>query len=198
MVPFYCTLFAFFLLGSSMHSAADVAVNQQRVAQQVQLGDTQIFTDEKYGYSVRYPSTWKAQHGDIDAVRFMLNTPNGNLLSVGIQHLERPVTRYTTAIWEQIFLKGANRAIDKYFNLFQLKQILRQEKENRSDDKSMKFWHAMSALSEPVKLWAIVSLHAVPYGSNVMVDIAFFGEQNVEKDGEQVTAIMNSLTFSPR
>lgn len=198
MVPFYFTLVAFFLFGSSMSSSADVAINQQRVAQQVQLGDTQIFNDEKYGYSVRYPTTWKAQRGNTDAVRLMLNTPTGNLFFVGIQHLEQPVTRYTTTTWEQIFSKGANLAIDKYFNSLNIKQIIRQEKYDKSDDKSMKVWQGTSAFSEAAKLWAIVSLHAVPYGSNIMVNIAYFGEKDVEKDGKQLDAFMDSLVFSPR
>jgi hypothetical protein len=83
-----------------------------------------------------------------------------------------------------------------YRTLLKFNKILREQPEDHSNDQSMIFWQGTSALDEKMKYWALVSTHVIRYGSNFMINMIFFGSNEVEKDGKSMDAVMDSLSFT--
>jgi len=171
-----------------------------QVPLQSQKSDTNVFTDTERGYSIRYPESWRRQPLSSvkdDAFRLVLSTPHQNVLVVAIYPLPSLVARYSTAVFDQIAHDHVDKIVAGFRNLLKLQKILREQPEDHSNDRAMVFWQGTSALDEQMRPWALVSTHVIPYGSNFIVNLIFWGANEVEKDGASVDAVMSSLTFAP-
>ena len=157
----------------------------------------------KYGYSIRYPGTWKRElvaSAPGPAATLFLSTPRRNQFVISIYPLPARVERYSSARFDQIGHDHVDKVLSTYKGLLKIRQILRQQPEDHSNDQAMIFWQGTSALDEKLKDWAIVSTHAIRYGSDFMINLVFFGSDanDVVKDGSDVDAVMSSLSFSVR
>src|SRR5262249_57120792 len=104
--------------------------------------DTQLFTDKKYGYSLRYPATWKREptaSAPGPAVTLFLSTPNHNRLVVSIYPLPSRLERYSSATFDQIGHDHVDTVLSAYRTILKLNKILREQPENHSNDQSMIF-----------------------------------------------------------
>lgn len=168
-----------------------------------QTDDDPLFTDAKYGYSIRYPATWKREptaSAPGPAATLFLSTPRRNQFVVSVYPLPGRVERYSSAKFDQIGHDHVDRVLAAYRGLLKISKVLREQAEDHSNDQAMIFWQGTSALDEKMKDWAIVSTHAIRYGSDFMVNLVFFGSDSndVVKDGSDMDAVMNSLSFPGR
>lgn len=163
--------------------------------------NTQIFTDERLGYSIHYPRTWKraaTASAPGPAVRLFLVTPHRNRFIVSIYPLPAPLERYSKPTLEQIGHDHVDTILSGYMGKLRFKKILRHQAEDHSDDRAMIFWQGTSALDDNMKGWAMVSTHVIRYGSNFIVNMVFLGETEVEKDGKSMDEVMGSISFGKR
>jgi hypothetical protein len=182
-----------------------IGASAQPSAQSAQPA-TELFTDTDYGYSIRYPVTWKRESTAAapgPGVTLFLSTPYGSRMVVSIYPLPTHVTRYSSALFEKIGNDDVDTVVSIYRRLLRFDKILRVEVEDKSDDRSMIFWQGTSAFDDRLNDWALVSEHVIPYGSNVMINMIFISSEkvsgvNIVKDGADLDQVMKSLSFTAR
>src|SRR5215472_3423770 len=161
--------------------------------------ETQVFTDEKYEYSIRYPATWKRMataSAPGPPARLYLSTPHHNQLIVSIYPLPARLDRYSSATFDQIGHDHVDTVLSTYRTLLRLKKILREQPEDHSDDRAMIFWQGTSALDEKMRDWVIVSTHVIRYGSDFIINMVFLGGgSELVKDGKNMDQVMGSISF---
>jgi hypothetical protein len=94
---------------------------------------------------------------------------------------------------------GANQVdgiVEHFLDSFGIAPVLAEQKEDRSDAASLRFWQGTSAMRASVGPTAVLSLHAVRFGSNVLVSIFYVTSDNSVPDVRAVDAVMASLDFA--
>jgi hypothetical protein len=161
-----------------------------------QESTTLAFTDSRYGYSLRIPTVWKPSDRTVKTEalqRLMLYTPNKNTLIVSVYRLPGAVTR--SSDFELIGNTYVDSVVSAYLKAFDITMPVREKKVNKSDAQSMRFWQGTSAL-HVVALAMVLSLHAIKYGSDVMVNIVYISGNNSRQEVRAVDALMDSLSFT--
>ena len=153
------------------------------------------FTDAQYGYSLRVPPGWKpftGQQPPQTTARLSVVTPTKSSLLVSVSKLPRRITRAT-----DLALVGntyVDPVIKAYFKLFDLVSIADQ-KDDWSDPGSMRLWQGTSATHSGLPGAVLLSLHAIRYGSDTMINIVYVSGANSVEEVRQVDAAMKSLAF---
>jgi len=153
------------------------------------------FTDAQYGYSLRVPPTWKpytAQHPPQTTGRLSLATPTKSSLLVSVSRLPRRITR--TSDLAVVGASYVDPVVKAYFKLFDLVSLADQ-KDDWSDAGSMRLWQGTSATHSGLPGAVLLSLHAIRYGSDTMINIVYVSGANSADEARQVDAAMKSLTF---
>src|SRR5262245_21447804 len=159
--------------------------------------DTRMFTDPVYSYSVRVPSDWRINPEEIDKKRnqrLSLVTPQKNIFLVSIDRLPEAVTSQSE--FETIGQSYLDPIIERYVKAVSLLEGPRNT-EDKSDQNSMRFWQGTSTLQA-----ALISLHAVPFGSDVMVNLVYVcyspqGQETLD-EVKALDNVMASLSFDVR
>jgi hypothetical protein len=163
-----------------------------------QESTTRAFTDPRYGYSLQIPAAWKPSDRTLKTEalqRLMLDTPNKNTLIVSVYRLPRAVTR--SSDFELIGNKYVDSVVSAYLKSFDITMPLGGEKkENKSDVQSMRFWQGTSALHASFAPAMVLSLHAIKYGSDVMVNVVYISGHDSRQEVRAVDALMDSLSFT--
>jgi len=157
----------------------------------------QEFTDAAYGYSVRIPGSWKrlAKTATEDPMqRLGFVTAQKSTVIVSIHRLRQAVTRQST--FESIAEEQVDPVVSSYRQAYGLTTILGEDKQDRSDDQSMRFWQGTSALHQGVAPGVLISLHAIKYGSNTMVNIVYVNGGGAPDEIREIDSVMNSLSFT--
>ena len=153
------------------------------------------FTDAQYGYSLRVPPSWKpftVQQPPQTTGRLSVVTPTKSSLLVSVSKLPRRITRTT-----DLALVGntyVDPVVKSYFKLFDLVSISDQ-KDDWSDAGSMRLWQGTSATHAGLPGAVLLSLHAIRYGSDTMINVVYVSGANSVDEVRQVDAAMKSLTF---
>jgi hypothetical protein len=160
--------------------------------------DTQEFTDAAYGYSVHVPKEWKrltSAAADDPAQRVAFVTPLKSSVIVSIHRLPQAVTQQST--FESIAEEQVDPIVSQYRQAYALTTIVGEDKQDRSDGSSMRFWQGTSALHEGVGPTALISLHAVKYGSPTMINILYVHSgEGAENEMRTLDSFMNTLSFT--
>jgi hypothetical protein len=163
----------------------------------VQSSDTEEFTDTAYGYSVHVPRSWErlAITDSQPDQRVAFVTPLKSSVIVSIKRLERPVTKQSK--FESIAEEQVDPIIDAYRQAYDLTTIFGEDKQDRSDDVSMRFWQGTSASRRGDGPIALISLHAIKYGSTTMINIVYtHGGGGGEMEIDTLDSFMNTLAFT--
>lgn len=158
---------------------------------------TEEFIDAPYGYSVRIPRGWGPAHRASTAdqlQRLGVSTPTGNRLFISVRHLGRAITRH--AEFERIAHDHVDPVIKQYLTFFKSAQVLGDQKEDKSNADAMKFWQGTSFLNVSMQPGMLLSLHAVRYGSNVMVNVVYVSFTQSQEEVRAVDVLMNSLSLA--
>ena len=190
-----CAIAALALI-SSLSPSASLAEPHAPHFQRVQTTDTREFNDPIYGYSVRFPASWKPLSRDSKSEppsRLALYTPDKGILIISVHRLRRAVT--VSAKFEQIGHDYVDPVVKVYLESLNITMILGSQKRDHSDDRSMRFWQGTSAVNA-----VLVSLHAIQYGSDFMVNIVYASgnKPNLKDEIRALDALMNSLSFTHR
>jgi hypothetical protein len=158
---------------------------------------TQVFTDRANGYSVRYPATWKAQPAADRSSPLVLTlvSPLNARLFVSVYPLPSRVVRYSSTLLERIGHDHVDTVVSYYKTQLKVKTVLREQPEDHSDERAMIFWQGTSAIDGSGNDWAIVSTHAIRYGTATMVNLVYVGNAKTAEDGAAMDAVMGSLSF---
>jgi hypothetical protein len=152
------------------------------------------FTDPIYGYSIRYPTASKPYLRTTSKAeppaRLTLCTLNKSMLIVSVYRLPQSVTSHSE--FELIGRDHVESVVDAYLKSFNLTN-LGDKKEGHSDLRSMRFWQGTSA-----GIGILISLHAIRYGSDFMVNIVYVSGDRSKEEVVAVDAVMNSLSFPSR
>jgi hypothetical protein len=154
------------------------------------------FSDPSYGYSLSIPTAWRPYQRALASgppARLSLCTPNNNTLLVSVQLLPRPVA--DEAEFESVGRDHVDALVKTYLNSFNIPIIFGSKKENHSDHRSMRFWQGTSGLYNGVAPAMLISLHAISYRSNCMVNVVYASGRDSLEEVRTVDAIMKSLTF---
>lgn len=153
------------------------------------------FTDAQYGYSLRVPPSWKpysAQHPPQTNGRLSVATPSKSSLFVSVSKLPRRITKGTDlAVVGETYVDPVVKA---YFKLFDLVSIADQ-KDDWSDAGSMRLWQGTSATHSGIPGTMLLSLHAIRYGSDTMINVVYVSGSDSAAEVRQVDAAMKSLAF---
>ena len=132
----------------------------------------------------------------------MLDTPNKGILIVSVYRLPHAVTR--SSDFELIGNKYVDSVVNAYLKAFDITIPLGDKKENKSDAQSMRFWQGTSALHASFAPAMVLSLHAIKYGSDFMVNVVYINgssldsirEGPIKQEVRAVDALMDSLSFT--
>lgn len=153
------------------------------------------FTDAQYGYSLRVPPAWKPFAGQQPAqttARLSVATPTKSSLLVSVTRLPRRITKATDlAVVGNTYVDPVLKA---YFKLFDLVSLADQ-KDDWSDADSMRLWQGTSATHAGIPGTMLLSLHAIRYGSDTMINIVYVSGSDSAAEVRQVDAAMKSLAF---
>jgi hypothetical protein len=156
------------------------------------------FTDAQYGYSLRVPPSWKPYAGRQPAqttARLSLGTPTNSSLLISVSRLPRRITRGTDlAVVGETYV---DPIVNAYFKVFDLMSIADQ-KADWSDAGSMRLWQGTSATHSGIPGTVLLSLHAIRYGSDTMINIVYVSGANSALEVRQVDIAMKSLAFVPK
>jgi hypothetical protein len=161
------------------------------------MSEVYKFSEPTYGYSLSIPTAWKPYQRAIVSeppASLAVRTPNDNTLVVSVKLLPRPVT--AKAEFEAIGRDFVDAVVKTYQDSFNITRILGIKKDNLSDDRSMRFWHGTSGLKDGVAPAMLLSLHAILYKSNCMVNVVYASPGDSLEEVRAVDAIMKSLTFN--
>jgi len=159
--------------------------------------DIEEFNDAAYGYSVQVPSSWTrlASTDSEPNERLSLATPLKSTVIVSIKQLERTVTKQSK--FESIAEEEVDPIINAYRKTYQLTTIFGEDKQDRSDDASMRFWQGTSAMRGGIVPVALISQHAIKYGSATMINIVYVhGGEGAEEEIKTLDSFMNTLSFT--
>jgi hypothetical protein len=187
------------LCASSFLIPSGLAQTSAQPLRSGQASTTRPFADARYGYSLRLPADWKPYERTFtmeSIQRLILSTPNKNTLIVSVYHLPRVVTK--SSEFEQIGNGHVDAVVNAYLKAFDITTTLGEQKENKSDAESMRFWQGTSALLASAAPALVLSLHAIKYGSDVMVNVVYVSGQVSEQEVKAVDALMDSLSFATR
>ena len=163
----------------------------------VQSSDTQEYTDRIYKYSLRFPASWKPYSRETKwsepPARLNLITPDKGTIVVSVYRLPRVVV--ASSQFERIAHDHVDSIVNSYLESFNIPMILGSQKRDYSDERSMRFWQGTSSV-----IGVLVSLHAVRYGSDVMVNVVYISGDKPNQGDEYraVEAVMSSLSFAHR
>jgi hypothetical protein len=159
---------------------------------------TQAFTDSTYGYSIQVPTEWKRHQRTAPAeppARLVLSTPTNSLLIVSIQRLPQSVTGPSE--FESVGQNHVDPVVNAYRTSFGLTRVLGEQKDNQSDSSSLRFWQGTSAIHESMAPGMLISLHAISFGSDFLVNIVYASGTQSADELRAVDAMMRSLAFAP-
>jgi hypothetical protein len=157
---------------------------------------TKKFTDTTYGYSVRLPIAWMAGAGTSEAEsseRLSMSTPNNNRFIISVYRLPQAVASQSE--FEPIGQQHVDPVVSAYVDAFSIVTIMGEKKENKSDQVSMRFWQGTSGIDVYSRPAALLSLHAIRYGSDLMVNIVYLSYNTSLEEVREVDALMDSLSF---
>jgi hypothetical protein len=156
------------------------------------------FTDTQYGYSIRIPRGWKphtAPHPPQTVARLGLVTPLQSSLLVSVSRLPRTITHTTDlATVGETFVEPV---VNAYFKIFDLKSVA-DSKADWSNADSMRLWQGTSATHSGIPGAVLLSMHAIRYESNTMINVVYVSGANSSAEAKQVDNTMKSLAFLQR
>jgi len=159
-----------------------------------QRTDGQAFSDPTYAYSLRLPRDWEpvANLAQGKVIRLSVVTPARNRFIATIDSLDRRVTRASR--FETIAETYVDPIVMRFLRVFKLMDGPRKVDDHSKPD-SMRFWQGTSAFGEETGPAMLLSLHAVRFGSNVMVNLVYMSTHSSKEEVQAVDRIMDSLTF---
>jgi hypothetical protein len=160
------------------------------------FSETEEFADPLYGYSVQIPAAWTPQRAaSPDAgQRLWVSTPNNSVLMISVERLPRAIAG--PADFEPVGQDYVDPIVERCRQSFGLTRVLGEQKRNDSDSRSLRFWQGTSVLDESMASAMFISLHAVPFGSDLMVNIFYAtGGESVD-EVRAVDALMSSLALT--
>jgi hypothetical protein len=161
------------------------------------MSSTKDFADPVYAYSIRLPVSWKpysrASRGE-PPQRLSLSTPNNNTFIVSVYRLPQTVTSLSE--FETIGRDYVDPIVTAYRTSFDVTTFWGDKKENQSVPESMRFWQGTSGIDVYARPTMILSLHAIRYGSDLMVNVVYISGNDSTEEVAAVDAAMNSLSFA--
>ena len=151
-------------------------------------------TDSVYGYSLRVPTGWVPHQRTADGEplqRQCFLTPNQNLIIVSVSRLPQAVRHDSE--FERVGNRHVDPVVAAYLRSLKLPKAMGQQKAKHSDVQSMRFWQGTSTL-----VGMVISLHAIRYGSTVMVNVVYVAGRSVAEEVRAVDDVMASLSFADR
>jgi hypothetical protein len=134
--------------------------------------DGQAFSDATYGYSLRLPGDWEpvTNLAAGKVIRLSVVTPAHNRFIATIDALDQPVTRASK--FETVGETYVDPIVMRLLRVFKLPDGARQTDDHSKPD-SMRFWQGTSTIGETTGPAMLLSLHAIRFDSDVMVNLVY-------------------------
>jgi hypothetical protein len=161
------------------------------------MSQTKEFTDPAFAYSIRFRAAWQS-HSRTSAEeplqRLSLSTPNSNIFIVSAYRLPQTVTSHSE--FETIGRDYVDAIVNAYRKSFDLTSFMFDKKEDQSDRVSMRLWQGSSCIDVYSRPAMLLSLHAIRYGSDLMVNVVYVSGHDSLEEVRDVDAAMKSLSFA--
>jgi hypothetical protein len=156
--------------------------------------DSQAFSDPTFAYSMHLPRDWRpvTNLAEGKVVRLSMVTPAGDRFIVTVDRLPERVTRASK--FEEVGEQYVTPIVERFMRVFKLMDGARKT-DDRSKADSLRFWEGTSTFGPEVGPTMLLSLHAIRFDSDVMVNLVYVSTHNSTDDVQAVDRIMDSLSF---